>query len=279
MVGKREAVTLNATASDLDMDALTLSWAQVAGPPVDLVQANTTSPSFTPLSAGVYAFEATVDDGWGGIANDTVFITAQNFAPMAVLLVDRLEVAAGAQLTFDGSLSTDPDGRIVRLAFDYGDGIRENGIELVRTHRYTEAGMYRVTLWVIDDDSAQGMAQISVLIVAVPPEVVAGVNWKPLVALVFAAVLAFAGLWASRLRPLRTRGQGSVAGAFLIVSAPFVAAELGTGVASAVTGALAIPPGFGAGTFVDVGILLSGIMVALAWARRPYELKVPSALS
>jgi len=87
-----------------------------------------------------------------------------------------------------------------------------------------------------------------------------GPNYKPVVAAVFAAVLLLAGYWllVHRRRESGSREKRKV---FLIHAAPWAALEATTGVVSAATGLLAIPPLLGPGTVVDGAILLAG----LAW--------------
>ena len=91
-----------------------------------------------------------------------------------------------------------------------------------------------------------------------PPEL----NWKPLVAAVFAALLAIVGAWSSRRVPWLT-GSRRALRAFAFTVLPFVVAEAGTGVLSLITGLLAIPPLLGAGTAVDIGILAVGATVSM----------------
>ena len=101
-----------------------------------------------------------------------------------------------------------------------------------------------------------------------PPPVPASANWKPLVAAVFACVLALTGAWSSRRRPWKGRsGSKWMAAAFCIASLPFVLAEVATGVVSFATGLLSIPPVIGIGTAVDVGILVAGVAVAVGRLR------------
>jgi PKD repeat protein len=54
-----------------------------------------------------------------------------------------------SDVTFDGSLSTDSDGRIVSYAWNFGDGSQGSGA--VVKHSYSSAGSYTVTLTVTDD--------------------------------------------------------------------------------------------------------------------------------
>jgi len=96
----------------------------------------------------------------------------------------------------------------------------------------------------------------------VPPKV--AVNYKPLVAQVFAIVLAVVGLWSSKRRPWKGgNDRMAVAKAFAITAPPFIFIEAATGTISFLTGSLSIPPLLGAGTAVDLGVLLAGIAVLL----------------
>ena len=76
--GGGAAVSLDGTrSSDPDGDRLTHSWLQIEGPSVILAGPNTPGPTFTPKQGGVYGFELTVADGFGGSARDTVTIVVE----------------------------------------------------------------------------------------------------------------------------------------------------------------------------------------------------------
>jgi PKD repeat protein len=60
----------------------------------------------------------------------------------------------GETLSFDGSGSSDSDGRIVGYAWNLGDGIITSGITV--THVYTQVGSYQVALTVTDDGGLTG---------------------------------------------------------------------------------------------------------------------------
>jgi len=66
----------------------------------------------------------------------------------------------GERLSFSGADSTDPDGRVVSYAWDFGDGTTGSGVDV--THVYTTAGSYKVTLTVTDDVGARGQASVQV---------------------------------------------------------------------------------------------------------------------
>lgn len=74
-----------------------------------------------------------------------------NVLPVAV--IDAVERAAkNKQIDFDGSASSDADGRIVRYSWSFSDGGTELGPKV--KHRFSAAGGYTVTLTVTDDDGA-----------------------------------------------------------------------------------------------------------------------------
>ena len=175
-------VTLGAAASDPDGDVLSFSWAQVSGPPVLLLDASTRAPSFRAFVGGDYTIRVTVQDGWGGSANDTV---------------------------------------TVHVPSSHTVGVVE--------------------------------------------------NWKPFVAVIFASILMTVGVWASLRRPWKKAGSQSAIKAFLLLSAPFAVAELLTGILSALTGTLSIPPVVGMGAAVDVAILGGGVAVAILWGLGPWQ--------
>jgi len=95
-------------------------------------------------------------------------------------------------------------------------------------------------------------------------------NWKPLMAAIFAAVLAMVGVGSVRRAPSRVGSRPRIR-AFVFTALPFVALEAGTGVASLLTGLLAIPPLLGLGTAVDVAILLAGLAISVRRARRRHS--------
>ncbi|MGP0584165.1 S8 family serine peptidase [Paenibacillus timonensis] len=74
-----------------------------------------------------------------------------NVPPVAV--IDAVERAAkNKQIDFDGSDSSDADGRIVRYSWSFSDGGTELGPKV--KHRFSAAGGYTITLTVTDDDGA-----------------------------------------------------------------------------------------------------------------------------
>ncbi|MBI3893176.1 MAG: PKD domain-containing protein, partial [Candidatus Wallbacteria bacterium] len=71
-------VTLAASGSDLDADLVSYSWSRGggSGSPVVLSGSSSSTPSFTPSSAGSYEHVVTVADGRGGLATSPVTVFA-----------------------------------------------------------------------------------------------------------------------------------------------------------------------------------------------------------
>jgi PKD repeat protein len=67
-----------------------------------------------------------------------------------------------SDITFDASLSTDSDGRIVSYAWNFGDGSQGSGT--VVRHSYSAAGTYTATLTVTDDRSQSASVSKSVTV-------------------------------------------------------------------------------------------------------------------
>jgi len=72
---------------------------------------------------------------------------------------------AGEVIQFDGSRSYDPDGRIVKYHWDFGDGSYAGGDTLIHpVHVYGRASTYYVVLTVTDNDTLSGIDRTNVLI-------------------------------------------------------------------------------------------------------------------
>lgn len=99
-------------------------------------------------------------------------------------------------VAFDASMSSDPDGRVVDFAWDFGDGVKASGM-LVR-HAFAAPGAYHVTLDIMDNGSGTDRAVQDLVVQApvpvVPPlsegQILLGVAFGPaLIAFLVTAVL------------------------------------------------------------------------------------------
>ncbi|HKZ63990.1 MAG TPA: PKD domain-containing protein [Thermoplasmata archaeon] len=165
-------VTLDGTASsDPDGDQLTYFWTQTAGLALTLTNPNTANPTFTPATAGTYAFILAVDDGDpdNGTDADTVIVTVWGLVPVANLTADRMRANVGGAFLFSGAGSTDADGTIAAYLFEFADGAGQLGGSDTATHAYAAPGSYVVRLTVWDDDGNASVADVLTVTVNVPP--------------------------------------------------------------------------------------------------------------
>lgn len=194
-VMKNSVVTLDGSTSlDSDLDALTFNWTQTGGPHASLGGSNTIRPSFTASRVGTYVFLLTVNDGDGGIDNDTVKIVVWGRAPIPSLLADASTVETGTSINFDAGASSDPDGTIVDFKFDYGDGMKVNGTASTASHSYSTPGRYTVILTVTDDDGNTSSISVPIRINAPPAQprdLLADIWWLIIIIVVLTIVVVF----------------------------------------------------------------------------------------
>ena len=111
---------------------------------------------------GLYRITLKVTDNSGVTDFADVFVqvndgtTRHNQPPVAILTVSPSRGIADSTLFVCTSTSYDPDGRIIKTSWDFGDGITAQGTPT--HHTYTEVGIYRVMLTVTDDSNAVGTA-------------------------------------------------------------------------------------------------------------------------
>ncbi len=124
---------------------------------------------------GRYEVELAVEDAAGAgnsLSTDRLRVVV-NAPPMPAAGADR-RVAPGEVVTFDGSGSKDPDGRIVAHDWDLGDGRKAQGAKV--SYAYPRPGRYPVTLTVRDDSGTRTSLASDALEVVVnaPPVAAAG---------------------------------------------------------------------------------------------------------
>ena len=183
-------VTLDAKgSSDADGDHLIPTWDFGDGSPPAIGEAVT---HVYPRS-GIFPVKLTVDDGTGlgnatAVDSTQVLIAAR---PVAMAGGNR-DVCSGDAILFDGSASADPDGGLLRYAWDFGDGTRSDIVNPSKT--YERPGIYPVTLTVRDES---GLAN--------------GIDSDRIAALVREAPIADAGepLMACTNQTVRFDGAGS----------------------------------------------------------------------
>ena len=116
---------------------------------------------------GEYRVTLTVTDNEKQSGTASVTIRAENTPPVAKAYASPTSGSDPLTVTFDGSQSTDPDGRIVSYSWDFGDGSREQTANAL--HQYRNLGSYTAVLTVIDDKGASDTGEIIITVGNDPP--------------------------------------------------------------------------------------------------------------
>jgi PKD repeat protein len=118
---------------------------------------------------GVFIVRLVTIDDQGVVTSSVVpvAITVANRVPTAVLNVPAGMLRAQVPMQFSGDASSDADGSVVALHWEYGDGSSGEGSDPI--HTYEAAGTYVVRLTVTDDDGAASVETSAVLIEDAPP--------------------------------------------------------------------------------------------------------------
>ena len=130
------------------------------------------APTHIYLATGTFAVSLTVTDDIGDTGTDTSTATIGlgNQPPVADPN-GPYTGTVGVAVVFDGSASSDPDGSVISYSWNFGDGTTGSGVN--PSHIYASAGLYNVTLTVMDDagatDSQGTTADIAAAPVNQPP--------------------------------------------------------------------------------------------------------------
>jgi PKD repeat protein len=115
---------------------------------------------------GSYQISLVVVDDDGAVSSAFIYIRVGNLVPVAVAGMDTI-VRTYENITFDGSKSYDPDGKIMNYTWNFGDSTLSNN--MMDMHYYINNGIYNATLLVADNDGATSMARINVTVLNQPP--------------------------------------------------------------------------------------------------------------
>jgi len=143
----RDLISFIATASDVDGILVNFSW--------DFGDGNHSygmGSNHSFADNGVYnvTFKATDDDN--DYTSHTLAILVTNIPPQALFDYNPQNPEEDKLVSFT-DLSSDQDGTILNVTWDFGDGtVEENGV--IITHGYNKSGNYLVTLTITDDDGA-----------------------------------------------------------------------------------------------------------------------------
>ena len=82
-------------------------------------------------------------------------------------VADFTYIIDGYNVTFNASISYDPDGMINTYYWDFGDNVTAVGV--TQFHHYIYEGVFQVTLTVTDDDSNANTSRYNIYIDMSPP--------------------------------------------------------------------------------------------------------------
>jgi len=114
-----------------------------------------------------------VTDGYSDYGSVGIYgLTASWFEPgnkppiadasLSTSLSYNYQTQPTAAVSFNGWLSSDPDGVIANYVWDFGDVYPQIAVGPTATHRYLAPGVYKPTLTVIDDRGARSSTQLTV---------------------------------------------------------------------------------------------------------------------
>jgi PKD repeat protein len=88
---------------------------------------------------------------------------ADNQVPQVVIESDVDSGRAPLKVEFNSEKSNDPDGKIMRYTWHFGDG-ETNPLDFNATHTYDEPGIYEVAVVAEDDDKGRGVARKVIMV-------------------------------------------------------------------------------------------------------------------
>jgi PKD repeat protein len=146
-----------------DSDGTLVDWTWIFG---DGSLSHGQSVGHSYAADGVYMVVLTVMDDAGGADSTSVFVQVENRPPVPVATGPATSITL-VSVDFSGANSTDPDGKVERWFWDFGDGRTADGMAV--GHAYDSPGSYTVRLTVMDDDSRTTTTTIDIDIANRPP--------------------------------------------------------------------------------------------------------------
>ncbi|MDD3492036.1 MAG: PKD domain-containing protein [Candidatus Thermoplasmatota archaeon] len=156
--------SVNFTDGSTDPDGVIINWTWDFG---DGSRACDTHPRHTFSRAGTYTTTLTVRDDLGATNSTSRDIVVHNVAPVANFTFSPASPTDLDDVTFNASLSHDPDGSIVNYTWNFGDGTTGHGA--VTVYNYNNDGTYTVRLTVRDDHGSQASRETLLQVANVIP--------------------------------------------------------------------------------------------------------------
>ena len=155
-----ESISFDSSGSlDLDGQVVAVAW--------DLGDGNTSAERSVVHSyarPGEYVVRMTVTDDDGASTSAERRVDVLNRPPSAAFTLDATEVWRGRPVTFNASMSMDPDGTISSYEWDFDDGtVGAQSRSPWVVHTFQRAGTFTVRLTVLDDLSDADVATMEVV--------------------------------------------------------------------------------------------------------------------
>lgn len=194
-----------------------------------------------------------------------------NTPPLTNIYPNKKEVRLNTEFNLT---VVDENGSGVKVSYYKIDGEKDSEwILYMNGFQITDYGWYTIEYYSIDNlNNSEEKNKLEINIFNEKRDV--NPNYKPILALIFAIILMICGIIVGYKRPLRlTKSESQESQvqevllskdrfySCLLLALPFCLIEIITGIISGFTGALSIPPWFGAGLFVDTMILMIGLIV------------------
>ncbi|MFC1586858.1 FG-GAP-like repeat-containing protein [Planctomycetota bacterium] len=176
-------------SDSVGITALSYSWAQTGGSSVTILGGSTATPSFYAYGEGAYTFELTVTDEALRTDTDTIIVTVQNVAPVAVATPEYWSMEMGENKQLSGSSSYDANGTAID-SYIWNLIGANNPVANINTvlnsaaiaapvFTPTAAGVYNISLQVGSSGQSSALASITLVVIdfnnnTVPPVAYAG---------------------------------------------------------------------------------------------------------
>jgi len=156
-----ETVIFDASSS-YDPDGYIVSYIWDFG---DGVTNETSNPIITHnfTKNGIYNVNLTVIDN-DGLKDFIVQVVHVGRPPILILEPLNPKYMPNEEITFNASLSYDPDGYIVSYIWDFGDGQNKTTTDPITNKTYTKRGIYTVAIKIVDDDGLYNSTTLKIQI-------------------------------------------------------------------------------------------------------------------